>query len=96
MNEPIKRMAAHRLNARGDFYVEGGMCTACGAPEAQAPSLMAHDERNHYYFKRQPVTPSETNEAVMAIQVCCCGAVRYRGHDVRIMGQLAREDCDNA
>jgi hypothetical protein len=89
-------LPAHPLNAAGDFYVEDGMCIACGAPESEAPNLMMHDASNHCYFKRQPQTSSETTEAVAAIRVCCCGAVRYRGHDVAIMGQLTQEDCDYA
>jgi hypothetical protein len=82
---------AFKLNAPGDFYVEDGLCIACTAPEHEAPDLMAHtgDGRTyHCYFKRQPQTPAELERAVRAVEVGCCGAVRYAGHDAEIIRRL--------
>jgi hypothetical protein len=96
---------AHPLNAPGDFYVENSMCITCGAPEREAPDLMSHvddDGTNyhHCYFKRQPRTPEEIEQAIRAVRVGCCGAVRYGGHDPQIIKRLrflgSADDCDHA
>jgi hypothetical protein len=86
----------HPLNAPGDFYVEDGLCLACQAPEHEAPDLIGHCvDSYHCYFKRQPVTPEETLLAVRAVQVGCCGAVRYGGADRNILSRLGpSDDCD--
>jgi hypothetical protein len=82
------------LNASGDFYVEDGMCIACGAPEREAPELMSHFEsdkgRYHCYFLRQPSTPLELEHAIKAVCVSCCDAVRYDGNDPMIRSRIAR------
>ena len=89
----------HALNAPGDFYVEDDMCLACTAPEHEAPGLMSHcDDSYHCYFKKQPSTPEETSLAIRAVQVGCCGSVRYGGSDPDIISQLVAlgmsDDCD--
>ena len=98
------RMARrYPLNAVGDFYVADGMCIACTAPEHEAPDLMAHDTEAHAgyhcYFKRQPSTPEELQQAIMAVVVACCGAVRYGGTDPSVLRQLAQcgsaDTCDH-
>src|SRR6185312_16745977 len=77
-------------NASGPFYVVKGGCISCGAPEAEAPDLMAFDEREtSCYFRRQPETPDETYRAVRAVRVSCCEAVRYGGTDPAILARLA-------
>lgn len=82
------------LNAPGDFYVEDASCISCEAPEHEAPELMSHAEQEefgyHCYFHRQPETPEETEHAICAVYVSCCGAVRYGGDDPRISGRIAR------
>jgi hypothetical protein len=93
----------HPLNASGDFYVLNQWCISCIAPEHEAPDLIAHEEgrENYYhcYFKRQPRTPEETERAIMAVRVGCCGAVRYGGRDPRILKRFqelgAIDDCDH-
>jgi hypothetical protein len=81
----MERRKVYPLNALGDFYVEDGMCIACAAPEHEAPALMAHDPNAHCgyhcYFKKQPQTPEELDRAIQAVNVGCCGAVRYGGTD---------------
>ena len=88
----IPKPARFHLNAPGDFYVENQMCIACQAPEHEAPDLMSHIETDdcgyHCYFKRQPQTPEEAERAILAVAVGCCGAVRYGGHDPRILERL--------
>jgi hypothetical protein len=99
MGDDEKNRAAHPLNAPGDFYVEAGLCLACTAPEHEAPSLMGHEEGDyHCYFKRQPQTPQETEMAIRAVIVGCCGAVRYGGRDPKIIEKLiaaGSDDCDH-
>src|SRR4029079_18718410 len=93
----------HPLNAPGDFYVENGMCIICRAPEHHAPDLMGFVEGKtgaecHCYFKRQPRSPEETQQAIRAIAASCCGALHYGGRDKAIVKALAkvgrREACD--
>jgi hypothetical protein len=93
------------MNAEGPFYTTGhrsqsgewcGDCLWCGAPEHEAPELLAPlDETNiNTYFARQPATPDEVARAVMAIQVCCVAALRYGGHDPEIIAALDNDpDC---
>jgi hypothetical protein len=80
------------LNAPGDFYVQDGMCIACTAPEHEAPDLMAHycDDSMSYqcYFRRQPETADELERAIQAVEVGCCGAVRYGGRDPEVIRRL--------
>ena len=76
-----------------------GNCLWCGAPEAEAPDLFFPFDDESYrdtYFIRQPETPEETEQAIMAAKVCCAFAVRYGGHDRSIIERLdnAPELCD--
>ena len=76
-------------NVAGPFGVLRDQCITCGAPEAEAPDLMAHDdEANSCYFRRQPATPDEVSRAIRAVQVSCCEAVVYRGSDKEILRRL--------
>jgi hypothetical protein len=77
------------LNAPGDFYVERGQCISCGAPEGEAPMLMAFDEEEGCYFRRQPETEEEVQCAIMAISVSCVAPHRYAGTDSKIRLRLA-------
>ena len=95
------KLARHAQNAPGSFYVVDGQCMACCAPEAEAPDLMDHvaDPYYHCYFKKQPTTPEELNQAVRACWVSCTQAVRYAGHDPAVIRQLQEmgtgETCDH-
>jgi hypothetical protein len=94
---PVYKM--HPLNAPGDFYVEDQHCIACQAPEHEAADLMAHDETDHCYFKRQPATSEELARAIRAVAVGCCGAVRYGGREPRVIAWLKSlrgdKECDH-
>jgi hypothetical protein len=85
-------------NAPGPFYGTGN-CTACGAPEAEAPDLLAPltEENWDTYFVRQPATPDEVECACRAVEVCCLNALRYGGNDSQIIRRLGnRSDyCDH-
>jgi hypothetical protein len=77
-------------NAPGRWYTTGG-CMACGAPEAEPPTLFpaAESEELKTFFVRQQSTSSEVKAACCAAQVCCVKAVRYGGRDRGIFGGWA-------
>jgi hypothetical protein len=87
---------------QGDFYVVDGDCITCGAPEAAAPTLIAHqkEEYGHCYFKRQPETPEEIDQAINAVAVSCVSGLRYRGKDEKIIQKLyeigEKNQCDRS
>jgi hypothetical protein len=91
-NEP------HPDNAPGSFYVTGGCCTACGAPIDAAPGLFAYDRSSHCYVKRQPATPGETEQALLAVRRAELACIRYRGADPGVLQRFAElgqlELCD--
>ena len=84
--------------APGDWRVDHDLCMACGAPPLQAPELMGFGN-NHAdpayvqcYFKRQPQTPAEHDQAFRAANVSCCGAVRYCGDDPVLVERMQGPD----
>ena len=80
---------ASSQNTPGDFYVAKDACIACGAPEAEAPELMGFDDAaRSRYFRRQPATPAEVEQAIRAVWASCCQAVRYRGVDPEVQRRL--------
>ena len=76
-------------NVAGPWYTTGG-CMACGAPEAEAPTLFppAELEELETFLVRQPSTGLEVEAACRAAQVCCVNAVRYGGRDRGIIRRL--------
>jgi len=82
-------------NADGPFYVERDLCLICKAPEHEAPDLMGFFDGaegsaagSHCYFKKQPSSPEETDRAINAMRVACCGALRYGGDDQQLIDRL--------
>jgi hypothetical protein len=73
-------------NAPGPFYVEADLCIRCRAPEGVSPNLVGGND-HHCYFKKQPGTPEELEEAIRAVDSCCCGAYRYAGADPNVMAR---------
>ena len=80
-------------NAPGPFYVEEDLCILCGTPAAVASSLVAINER-HCYFKKQPSTETDLEQAIEAVNSCCCGAYRYDGDNPNVIARLKSADCD--
>ncbi|WP_420125925.1 GNAT family N-acetyltransferase [Longimicrobium sp.] len=90
--------ARFEKNVPGPFYGTGD-CMACGAPELEAPHLLAPLEGDNYhtYFVRQPATPDEVEQACRALESCCVAALRYGGRDPLIIQRLGNdpEFCDH-
>jgi|HubBroStandDraft_6_1064221.scaffolds.fasta_scaffold1706374_1 ferredoxin len=80
-------------NAPGHFYVEADLCIQCGNGPAAAPSLVKMND-NHCYFEKQPSTENEVNQAIEAVNACCCGAYRYDGDRPDVIARLSEDDCD--
>src|SRR5688500_2202951 len=89
-------------NAPGDFYVVAGSCTRCCLVHGEAPELLNDPAQpfNECYFRRQPQTPAEVEQAISAICVSEMEALRYGGTDESIIqklrGQHAAARCDHA
>ena len=82
-------------NAPGPFYVEHDMCIQCGYPESVSPTLVQMND-NHCYFAKQPTTVAELEDAIRAVQSCCCGAYRYSGSDSGVISRLDADTCDDS
>jgi hypothetical protein len=78
----------HARNAPGPFYVANTECMACGYPHVLAPDLMGWSEDGHCYFKKQPATAAEEEQAVKAVAGSCCGQLRYVGADAKVIKKL--------
>lgn len=95
MSKKLNLPPRHPDNAPGPFYVVNEYCISCDAPESEAPDLMTHAESPNYqcYFARQPETANELEQAMNAVLVSCCGAVRYAGDDPQILERLQKWNC---
>ena len=94
-------------NVEGPFYTLGerdsdgqwwSMCLQCDLPQNEAPTLLAPltGINDDTYFIRQPETEAEIEQACRAMEVCCTSALRYGGHDPKIIARLRGVDCDHA
>jgi hypothetical protein len=86
---------------KGDFYIKDGDCISCGAPQAEAPDLIEHGKGDgHCYFKKQPQTEMELDQAVSALMVSCICALRYGGTEEKILKRLYEDGlaelCDHS
>ena len=98
-----RKYNAYATNAPGPFYVECDMCITCRAPESVAPDLIGFWEdpsgstiRSHCYFKKQPQTRQELEQAVKAVSACCVGSYRYAGSDPEVKKILRQAHCETA
>ena len=58
----------HPSSVPGDFYVINECCLACGAPQSIAPNLIGTESPSHHCFwKKQPETPAEVDQAIKII-----------------------------
>ncbi len=77
-------------NVPGDFYVVNDLCLRCCLPHGEAPELLNDlaKDFDQCYFRRQPQSPAETEQAIQAIHVSCVCALRYAGSDPQILARL--------
>ena len=75
------------LPGQGDFYNDGD-CLVCGAPHAEAPTLIDYAPDGRCYFRHQPQNEAELDQAICALWVSCIGAIRYRGTDEMVLKRL--------
>jgi hypothetical protein len=73
---------------KGDFYINNGNCISCGTPQAEAPDIIEHGIDGRCYFKKQPQTEIELDQAIGALMVSCIGALRYGGTEEKILKRL--------
>ena len=99
MSKPCEREPE---NAPGDFYVEKNCCLGCCLPEGEAPDLMGFHEdgsgspaNSHCYFRKQPSTLNEVEQAIMAIRVSEIAALRYGGDNPYILRRLKAFHCED-
>ncbi len=79
-----------------DFYVENGCCLTCGVPQSVAPDLVGwSDENAHCYWKKQPRTSEELDQALKVLDQQELGCHRYAGSDSEILARVAPEHCDH-
>jgi len=82
----------YKLNVPGDFFVEDGQCISCTLPFSESPNLIGEDEDPevgyHCYFKKQPKSEGDIQDAINAMEVACCGALYYKGNNKRILAKL--------
>ncbi|MDO7849452.1 hypothetical protein Q5H92_24015 [Hymenobacter sp. M29] len=83
----MKTIENQGLPVQGDFYNDGD-CLICGAPHAEAPTLIDYTPDGRCYFKQQPQNEVELDQAICALWVSCIGAIRYRGTDEAILKRL--------
>ena len=76
----------------GDFYVEANLCTRCCLVHGEAPALLNDPEEpfESCFFRRQPETPEEVDQAISAICVTEVCALRYGGTDPDIIAKLRK------
>jgi len=95
----------YHLNAAGLFYSVKDCCIICLAPQSEAPELIGLYEDpsgtnrlSHCFFKKQPETPNEVDNAIRAMWVSCVENLRYAGDDPAILERLCemglRDLCD--
>jgi hypothetical protein len=76
-------------NVPGAFYVEDDICMNCRAPQVAAPDLMDFDEEaRSCYFKKQPSTLEEYEQAIQAVWVSCCDSIHYSTDDPVVLQQI--------
>lgn len=89
---PLPDCLPYPKNAPGDFYSVDQQCMLCGRPHTVAPDLLTWDlddqgRQIHCYFKKQPETRNELEQAIKALEISC-GSLRYRGDNPEVLRRL--------
>jgi hypothetical protein len=93
----VKRYEPEPTSAPGDFYVENNCCITCGVPQAAAPDLVGwvDGDVSHCFWKKQPTTHEEMQQAFAVFDGQELGCHRYAGLDPKIQARIGIENCDN-
>ncbi|HKO18067.1 MAG TPA: hypothetical protein VJU82_04195 [Acidobacteriaceae bacterium] len=96
MSNP-KEHGSNTLSVRGDFYVESGCCISCGVPQSVAPDLVGwtEEELRQCYWKKQPVTAAELEQALKVFEGQELGCHRYAGLNIEIQRRIGISECDH-
>jgi hypothetical protein len=92
-----RRYQAHPHSAPGDFYVVNNECLSCGMPHVLAANLVGwvDAETSHCFWKRQPETQEEVQQAIDVVLNSEVACHRYAGDDPVVMSQIGWECCDS-
>jgi len=84
-------------SAPGDFYVDSNCCTSCGVPQVVAPDLVGwiDEQMSQCYWKKQPETEQELEQAFAVFDAQELGCHRYAGSDPKIQARIGTENCDH-
>lgn len=77
-------------NVPGDFYVVRNTCIQCCLPHEEAPNLL-NDWKADFdecYFRRQPASDAQVDQAINAMDASCVEALRYAGNDPCILAKI--------
>jgi hypothetical protein len=74
----------------GDFWVENDCCTSCGVPQVYAPDLVGWTDEPFAtcYWKKQPETVAELEQAFKIFQGQELDCHHYRGKDPAILASI--------
>jgi hypothetical protein len=91
------KVERHPKSVPGDFYVENEQCLCCGVPHVIAPNLIGwvDDERSHCYWKTQPETTQELEQAISVLGARELDCHRYMGSDQAILRRIPPTCCDH-
>src|SRR5581483_4824428 len=92
----VPKFTPHPKSAPGDFYVVKGECLACGVPHVVAPDHMGWtgEKTQHCYWKKQPETQAELEEAFAVLEAQELECHRYAGTDLAILDRILSTYCD--
>jgi hypothetical protein len=81
---------------RGDFYVASDCCLFCGVPQAAAPDLIGWTDDKYAlcYWKKQPETSEELEQAIAVLSGQDVGCHRYAGRDPAVQLRIGGGNCD--
>jgi hypothetical protein len=94
--ENSESRAGKPKSAAGDFYVLSDCCVTCGVPQVAAPDLVewTNDPYPVCYWKKQPGTAQEIEQAITVFDAQEFNCHRYRGRDPEIQKRIGVENCD--
>ncbi|VUD67274.1 hypothetical protein TDB9533_03710 [Thalassocella blandensis] len=90
----MTKLPPHPKNAKGDFYVEDGCCTACDLPREEAPDLFRYEDM-HCYVCRQPSTDADVVRILNAMEIQDLDCIQYKGNNPYIIQSLKQRNLES-